>query len=167
MAWEQDGITPPTLQNPLVRFQAEVDRLPFQDRQFDLAIFNASFHYSEDYQRTLAETLRCLRRPGHLVIIDAPFYNRPESGEEMVKERQATFARKFGFPSDGVPSQEYLTAGTLKELADSFGFTWQTAKPWYGWQWALRPLKARLLRRREPSKFFIFWTTAKGDDRSL
>lgn len=146
------------LQEPLVRFQAEMDRLPFRDLQFDLAIFNASFHYSEDYCRTLGEALRCVRRPGHLVIIDSPFYQHPESGEEMVKERRAAFARKFGFPSDSLPSREYLTARILTDLADAFRLSWRVAKPWYGPRWALRPLKARLLRRREPSKFFIFWT---------
>src|SRR5215831_956704 len=31
------------------RFQAEIDRLPFETGQFDCAIFNASFHYSENY----------------------------------------------------------------------------------------------------------------------
>jgi SAM-dependent methyltransferase len=155
------------LQRPLVRFQAEMDRLPFQDRQFDLAIFNASFHYSEDYHRTLGEALRCVRRPGLIVIIDSPIYERPESGEEMVKERQALFVRRFGFPSDSLPFREYLTAGILKDLADAFGLFWHKAKPWYGLQWALRPLKARLLHRREPSKLFILWTTVKVDDRSL
>jgi SAM-dependent methyltransferase len=146
------------LRNPLVRFQAEMDRLPFHDRQFDLAIFNASFHYSEDYHRTLGEVLRCVRRPGHVVIIDSPFYERPESGAEMVKERRVEFVRKFGFPSDSLPSREYLTAGILKDLADSFRLSWHRAKPWYGWQWAVRPIKARLSGRREPSKFYILWT---------
>jgi hypothetical protein len=85
----------------------------------------------------------------------------------MVKERRATFARKFGFPSDSVPSQEFLTAGILKVLAKDFHLSWRIAKPWHGLAWALRPLKARLLRRREPSKFFIFWTRVQADDRSL
>jgi len=147
------------LQKPFVRFQAEMDRPPFQGRQFDLAIFNASFHYSEDYHRTLGEVLCCLRRPGHLAIIDSPFYERPESGEEMVKQRRALFLRKFGFPSDSLPSREYLTAGILQGLADAFRLSWRIAKPSYGLQWALRPLKARLSLHREPSKFFIFWTT--------
>src|SRR5215472_5624314 len=43
----------PQLSRPLPRFQAEMDRLPFGPRQFDLAVFNASFHYSENYERSL------------------------------------------------------------------------------------------------------------------
>jgi SAM-dependent methyltransferase len=147
------------LHKPLVRFQADMDHLPLQDHQFDLAIFNASFHYSEDYRRTLGEALSCVRRDGHLVIIDTPFYELPASGDEMVKERRAAFVGKFGFPSDSLASREYLTAGILKELADTFRLSWRIAKPWYGLHWAMRPLKARLSFRREPSKFFIFWTT--------
>lgn len=147
----------PHLELPFVRFQAEMDRLPFQNSQFDLTIFNASFHYSEDYHRTLGEALRCLRRPAYVAIIDSPFYEHQESGDQMVKERRAEFARKFGFPSDSLPSREYLTLGTLDELADVFHFSWRVAKPWHGLAWALRPLKAKLRRRREPSKFLIFW----------
>ena len=146
------------LPNPFARFQAEMDRLPFQDRQFDLAIFNASFHYSQDYHRTVGEVLRCLRRPGYLVIMDSPFYQREENGRQMVEEKRAAFTRRFGFPSDSVPSREYLTAEILKELGRAFQLSWRVDAPWYGLGWALRPIRARLLRQRVPSKFFIIWT---------
>ncbi len=43
------------------RFQAEMEYLPFQGEQFDAIIFNASFHYSEDYEATLREALRCVK----------------------------------------------------------------------------------------------------------
>ena len=149
------------LPNPFVRFQAEMDRLPFQDGQFDLAIFNASFHYSEDYHRTLSEALRCLRRPGYLAILDSPVYWREESGRQMVEERKAAFAERFGFASDSVPSREFITGNTLDDLGRTFQLSWNIAKPWYGAGWKLRPLRARLLRRREPAKFFIVWAMVK------
>ena len=151
------------LTNPFVRFQADMDRLPFQDRQFDVAIFNASVHYSQDYHHTIGEALRCLRRPGHLVIMDSPFYRRRASGQQMVEEKRLAFTRKFGFPSDSVPSREYLTGEILKELGHAFQLPWCVEKPWYGLGWALRPIRARLLRQREPSKFFVIWT--RVDDR--
>ncbi len=53
------------LPNSFPRFQADMDHLPFDSEQFDVAIFNASFHYSSDYERTLREVLRCVRRPGN------------------------------------------------------------------------------------------------------
>jgi SAM-dependent methyltransferase len=161
---DQDGLGAathyfPFLPKPFPRFQAEMDRLPFDEAQFDIAIFNASFHYSEDYQRTLREALRCLRRPGHVIILDSPLYRRDESGRQMVEERQAFFEKRFGFPSNSIPSREYLTAEVLDELARTYGLSWKILKPWYGLAWALRPLKARLLRRREPSKFCLLWGT--------
>src|SRR5208282_1698872 len=55
--------------NPFPLFQAEMDRLAFASNQFDVAIFNASFHYSVDYELTLRDVLRCLRSPGHILIM--------------------------------------------------------------------------------------------------
>ena len=56
--------------------EAEFDRLPFADASFDLAIFNSSLHYSENYRRTLGEARRCLRPRGCVVIMDSPVYRR-------------------------------------------------------------------------------------------
>jgi hypothetical protein len=74
----------------------------------------------------------------------------------MLKERRVRFEQQFGLRSDGIHSGEYLTPAALDKLAKSLGIQWNVCKPWYGLQWALRPLKARLLRRREPSKFYLF-----------
>lgn len=145
------------MKQPFPRFQAEMDCLPFGDAQFDIVIFNASFHYSVDYEVTLAEALRCLRRPGHLIIADSAFYHREESGRAMLAEKRASFKRQFGFESDSIPSREYLTPHTLKELADRFRIHWRVLRPWYGMDWALRPIKARLSGRRQPSRFYLFW----------
>lgn len=147
----------PFLAHGFPRFQAEMDRLPFAAAQFDLAVFNASIHYSEDYDRTIEESLRCLRRPGHIFIIDTPHYNREESGEKMLRERRAAFEERYGFRSDSVPSREYLTPSVVSGLALRHGITWTILKPWYGLNWAMRPLRARLMRRREPAKFRVFW----------
>ncbi|MDQ1410681.1 MAG: hypothetical protein QOJ41_2416, partial [Acidobacteriaceae bacterium] len=91
------------------RFQADVDHLPFTEGQFDCAVFNASFHYSENYDRTLAEAIRCLRPGGIIIIADSPSYSREEFGLLMVEERRQTFQKRFGFTSDGLHSREYLT----------------------------------------------------------
>ena len=69
------------------RVQAELERLPFPSFGFDLVIFNASFHYSEDYECTFAEALRCTRRGGVVVIADSPWYAKEESGERMVEKK--------------------------------------------------------------------------------
>ena len=145
----------PRLAHSFPRFKAEMDSLPFSGAQFDIVIFNASFHYSVNYQRTLKEARRCLRPGGHLIIADSPFYRREESGQEMLQEKRATFERRFGFRSDSTPSCEYLTPAILSDLATKLALEWNTYRPWYGINWALRPVKARLMRRREPSKFYL------------
>jgi SAM-dependent methyltransferase len=135
--------------------EAEFDRLPFGPESFDLAIFNSSLHYSTDYIRTLSETCRCLRPSGTLVILDSPIYSRRDYGEAMVAERHADFEKRYGFRSDALPSIEFLDTATLKALADRLRLRWRIYKPWYGWQWHLRPWKARLYHRRPPSRFWI------------
>ncbi len=145
------------LRRAFPRFQAEMDRLPFASGQFDLAIFNASWHYAENYDRALDETLRCLRRPGHVVIVDSPSYYRRESGERMVKERREKFEKEYGFRSDSIANREFVTPQDMDDLARPHGIVWRVTKPWHGIGWALRPARAWLLGRREPAKFFIFW----------
>jgi SAM-dependent methyltransferase len=141
-----------------VRFpvlEAQFDRLPFPGRKFDLAIFNASIHYSLDYRRTLEEVRRCLRPGGRFVIIDSPIYRRPEHGERMRAERHAEFERQYGFRSDALASREYLDQPTLKRLSAELGIAWRAHRVWYGWRWFIRPWKARLQGRRPPSRFCI------------
>ncbi len=137
--------------------QAEVDRLPFSDGQFDLAIYNASFHYSENYTRTLAEAIRCVRAGGCIAIMDSPWYERDESGRAMVLEKHTSFERQHGTRSDSIMSQEYLTPERLHVLECACGIQWNFAEPWYGVKWALRPWKASLQGKRAPSRFRLYW----------
>lgn len=143
------------------RFQAELDRLPFADEQFDCAIFNASFHYAEDYNRTLGEAIRCLRPGGTVIIADSPFYLLEESGQRMLDERRSAFTKQFGFPSNSLASLEYLTEARLKELESRFGIAWQVLEPSYGLRWSMRPLIAKWKGNREPSQFRIYAAVVK------
>ena len=140
---------------PLNGVAAEFDVLPFRDNSLDVAIFNSSLHYSADYRKTLAEARRCLRADGHLVIIDSPVYAAADHGERMRSERRAQFESTFGFPSDSLGSIEYVDEPGLAKLSADLGITWQRTCPWYGWRWALRPLRARLKGLRPPSRFLI------------
>ncbi|MDI3339978.1 MAG: methyltransferase domain-containing protein [Sphaerobacter sp.] len=135
--------------------QAEFDRLPFADGQADLVIFNASLHYSADYAATLREALRALRPDGQLVILDSPIYRDARSGEQMLREREAAFTQRFGFPSNSLPSEGFLTYDRLDALAATLGVRWRLHAPWYGWRWALRPWRARLRGHREPARFLV------------
>lgn len=135
--------------------QAEFNHLPVMDRFADAVIFNASFHYSEDYAKTLKEALRVLSTHGRVVILDSPVYRRGASGEKMVQEREEQFKEKYGFASDNLQSENYLTYARLKELAQELNMHWKFITPFYGLRWMLRPLVSILLRRREPAKFHL------------
>jgi SAM-dependent methyltransferase len=138
------------------RFRAEMSRLPFADEQFDAVIFNASFHYAEDYHAAMGEAIRCTKKQGAVIIADSPWYSANESGERMVAERQAVFAQQYGTASNSIPSLEFLTDERLSRLEQAFGLRWQRSTPFYGPQWAMRPLLAKLRGKREPSRFRIY-----------
>jgi SAM-dependent methyltransferase len=137
------------------RIEAEFDSLPFASARFDLAIFNSSFHYSIDFSRTLGEVRGCLRDSGCVIIMDSPVYRRREDGERMVEERHAQFHRRYGFRSDAVPSREFLDEPLLDDLSRQLELEWHIWRPWYGWQWWWRPIRAKLGGRRPPSRFWI------------
>ncbi len=144
------------LTEPLPRFQAEAARLPFQDGQFDAIVFNASFHYSENYAATLREALRCLKSGGVVIISDTPCYSCEAAGMQMVSERHALFLQKYRTASDSVRSLEFLTMDRLRTLEEQLSIRWTMHSPRYGLKWAMRPLLARLRRRREPARFRIY-----------
>ena len=141
--------------------QAELDNLPFADSEFDIAVFNASLHYSEDYQRTLAEAFRCVKPGGAVVVTDTAWYSSEASGSRMIAERQADFLARFGTASDAIKSLEFLTDDRLKALEKCFGLKWQVYHPFYGLRWAMRPLLAGLRNKREPSRFRIYVAEVK------
>jgi SAM-dependent methyltransferase len=135
--------------------QAEYDYLPLTQAQANLAIFNGSFQYATNYERTLREVLRVLRPQGRIVIMDSPLYRDGRSGQQMVQERQKSFVEQYGFRGNALPHENYLTYGRLAELADALSLRWQIIKPFYGWRWAIRPWLARLRRHREPASFYL------------
>lgn len=137
------------------RVEAEMNHLPFDDAQFDVAIYNASFHYSTDYKRTIREALRCLRPGGTILIIDSPTYRYAQSGEVMRSERRKVFETKFGTRSDSLSTCDFVTPEVMDNLSD-LGIRWNRHLAWYGVRWWLRPAIASLKRRREPSQFYLY-----------
>ena len=138
-----------------LRVNGEFDDLPLAANSLDVAIYNASIHYSTDYRRTLSEVRRCLRPSGCFLIVDSPVYRRREHGEMMRRERHQQFQATYGFASDSLQSLEFFDEEMLAELGRDLDIRWQIYRPWYGWQWALRPWKARWKGKRPPSRFWI------------
>jgi SAM-dependent methyltransferase len=135
--------------------QAEFDRLPFVEAQLDLILFNASFHYSVDYGATLGHCLTLLAPGGWLVIIDTPVYLDGKSGQQMLKERHEAFQAQYGFPSDALPSEAYLSYGRLDELERALALRWRLIYPVPRWRLWLRRWRVRLRGQREPAHFPI------------
>ncbi|MBI2332129.1 MAG: class I SAM-dependent methyltransferase [Chloroflexi bacterium] len=136
--------------------QAEFSFLPFPNASADVVIFNASLHYAESYEQTLAESLRVLQPNGLLVIMDSPVYRDAGSGQAMLAERKAEFLARYGFASDAIASEGFLTYGRMESLGRDLGIRWRHLVPFYGLRWALRPLAARLRGRREPAQFGLW-----------
>ena len=136
--------------------QAEFSYLPFSFAFADALIFNASFHYAEDYEKVLAEGLRILKPSGSLIIMDSPVYRDETSGKAMLEERQSEFLARYGFASDAIQSKGFLTYEYMKTLGQALGVKWQHVVPNYGWKWWIRPLLARLRGRREPAQFGLW-----------
>ncbi len=147
---------------PFTPVQAEFDHLPFATGGVDLVVYNASLHYSTDYSVALMEALRVLNAAGRVAIVDTPVYRDASSGEQMVRERETQFLKQYGFPSNAIPCENYLTYDRLEELGRAIGLRWEIYKPFYGWRWALRPWRARLRGRREPAGFMVIVGTRRG-----
>jgi len=133
--------------------QADFAQLPFVSDQADLAIFNASFHYAIRYEQALQEALRVLADHGLVVIMDTPVYHSEASGNQMVRERETFFRQKYGFPSNSLLSQNFLTYSRLEDLSHSLGIHWQMINPNFGLFWPIRRFLSRLRARREPASF--------------
>ncbi len=112
-------------------------------------------------KRLSLRPLRCTRADGTVLIADTPWYSNEKSGEQMVVERRQGFTERYGFPSDGLRSLEYLTDQRLQRMEACFGIHWQTHIPNYGVRWSMRPLLAKLHGKREPSQFRIYTAKAR------
>ena len=136
--------------------QAEFMFLPFPAASADVVIFNASLHYAESYEQTLAESLRVLQPNGLLVVMDSPVYQDAHSGEKMLAERKAQFLARYGFASDALQSEGFLTYDRMRILGQGLGIHWRHRVPFYGLRWTLRPYAARLRGGREPAQFGLW-----------
>nr|PZN91622.1 MAG: hypothetical protein DIU52_01395 [bacterium] len=144
------------------RVAASFEALPIAARVFDIAVFNAALHYALDLRRTLEEAARVVVAGGRIAILDSPFYREAVHGEAMVREKRAEARLRFGARADVLtapPFIEYLTADRLEEASSGLGLRWRRRRVRYPLAYELRPLIARLRRRRPPSRFDLWEAT--------
>jgi SAM-dependent methyltransferase len=143
------------------RFQADFDTLPFVDDEFDLVIYNASFHYSENYERTLAEALRCTRANGTVLIADTPWYSNESVAQQILAERREAGATHSVLPADSLNSLGYLTDRRLQRMEASFGIHWQVHTPNHAVQRLMRQVITRLQGDQYPEQLRIYSARAR------
>jgi SAM-dependent methyltransferase len=135
------------------QFDAERDRFPYDDAQFDVVVFCELLeHLSLDPVATLAEIHRVLR-PGGTLIVSTPNALSLFRLEVFLRAGSTEEARYFpGFGPGARHNREYHAA-ELRELLDGVGFQVETLgardlRPvrmgirrsliWAGWRWVLR-----------------------------
>jgi SAM-dependent methyltransferase len=147
------------------RVAASFERLPFASSTFDLVVFNASLHYALELRAALTEAARATRTAGRIAVLDSPFYTADEAGKAMVAEKRAHAGQVFGELADVLARPrfvEYLTRERLAEASTVVGdLAWRRVRVRYPLRYELRPVAARLLRRRPPSRFDVWWTEVK------
>jgi SAM-dependent methyltransferase len=140
-------------ENRFTPLQADFNHIPLPDQVVDLTVFNASMQYATSFEDALRECLRLLKPGGQIAILDTPVYQLDSSGRQMVREREALFQRRYGFPSNAIPSENYLTPSRLEELAVGLGIAWQFYSPVYELRWVVKRWIDRLRSRREVARF--------------
>ena len=133
-------------------YQAEIDRLPFREDEFDRVIFNAALHYTPNLGQTLCEAKRVLKAEGQIVVLDSPYYGDARSGARMIAEREATFARRYGFQRKA-QTVGFLTRAELERAAQDAGLTLDIRPADLEWDTRLRRALAQWRTRREPAQF--------------
>ncbi|HZS60158.1 MAG TPA: class I SAM-dependent methyltransferase [Gemmatimonadaceae bacterium] len=128
------------------RVVASFDALPLDSHGFDIAVFNAALHYALDLGAVLREARRMVRPGGRIVILDSPFYPSAADGEQMVAEKRHVYPASPAFI-------EYLTRERLQTASP---LDWRRHRVWYPMWYEMRPLVARIRRRRRPSRFDLW-----------
>ncbi len=139
--------------------QADFDQLPLDKASADLVIYNAAFHYSPNYRVTLAEALRVAKPNAQLVIVDTPVYQRKKDGEQMVAEREAQFLDEYGFKSNAIASENFLTYGRLKQLEQQLMLKWGFYDPKFPFTWRWQRRFSTLRSGREAAQFPVIVAT--------
>ena len=134
----------------LICVQADFDSLPFIPGQFDVAIFNASLHYSPDVEHTLAHVSSALKQDGTIFVIDSPTFRSDQAGKKMVFERDERFRTEFRLQEVIQCGSGYLTRRQMR----SAGFRFHTSNG--GILWTVRRLWSGMKMRREPAAFGVW-----------
>jgi len=145
--------------NLFARVAATFDALPLASHTFDVAVFNASIHYALDLGAVLGEAVRVVRPGGRIIILDSPFYATEADGVAMIEEKQQGGAARFGTRAATLLAPRFVEFLTAERLAAAAPLAWRRHRVAYPLWYELRPVVARLRRRRVPSRFDLWECT--------
>jgi SAM-dependent methyltransferase len=137
--------------------QADFGDLPLAPGQFDVAIFNASLHYSDDPARTLCQARAMLAPGGILAVMDSPLFASDDAGRRMLDAQQIAFhatGERVVRRSVG-----YLTDDGLRRAARDAGLRLSWIPSRGGLRWAVKRRIAGLQQQRTPARFGIWFGT--------
>jgi SAM-dependent methyltransferase len=140
----------------VVAVQADFDALPFEPRQFDLVVFNASLHYAPDPAATLASGTRMLAHGGTLAVMDSPAFESAAHGEAMVADQMRRMQAEHGVASPVRTGAGYLTFGAMSRAFASNGLTARFLPSRGPLVWRVRRHLARFRLRRQPAAFGVW-----------
>jgi SAM-dependent methyltransferase len=135
---------------------ADFDALPFAPAQFDLAVFNASLHYSPDPAATLAEALSVLVPGGTVAVMDSPMFVHADAGRCMVADQLRRFEAEAGIEAPTRTGVGFLTFEALASIASDLGLEWHFVPSRGSMLWRLRRQVAGIRLRRAPAAFGLW-----------
>jgi SAM-dependent methyltransferase len=141
---------------PFAAVCADFNALPFAPAQFDLAVFNASLHYSQDPAATLAETRRVLAPGGAVAVMDSPMFRDPDDGRGMLADQRRRFTTDAGIAAPACTGVGFLTFDTLAAIAATLGLDWHYRPSRGPMLWRCRRQMARIRLRRAPAAFGLW-----------
>jgi SAM-dependent methyltransferase len=134
--------------------QADFDDLPLAPGQFDVAIFNASLHYSNDAARTIRRVRETLAPGGILMVMDSPVFATDDAGRRMLHAQRIAFHSTC---ARVVPcGVGYLTESSLVSVARhaELRVAWIPSRG--GLSWAFKRWFAGLKQHRTPARFGLW-----------
>jgi SAM-dependent methyltransferase len=122
-----------------LRVLADMKRLPFEDRYFDLVVCSASLHHSSDIPAALAEIARVLRPGGRALVVNEPVAGIAKrlggptghDRNELIHEDPVSFSRwRDAIRRSGLKADHFLPAWYTARLRSAEPLPGRTR---FGW----------------------------------
>jgi SAM-dependent methyltransferase len=136
--------------------QADFDALPFEPYQFDVVVFNASLHYSNNPAESLREAARMVSPGGAVAVMDSPTFYRDADGEAMVADQERRMRTEHGLAEPIRAGRGFLTHAGIERAFQSLGLRCRFFRSRGPLSWRLRRQIGRWRLGRQPAAFGVW-----------